>query len=32
MYEGLIRISVGAEDIEDLIYDFNQAVEIFKKP
>ncbi|MEA5085247.1 MAG: aminotransferase class I/II-fold pyridoxal phosphate-dependent enzyme [Lachnospiraceae bacterium] len=30
MYEGLIRISTGAEDIEDLIADFNQALEIFK--
>lgn len=30
MYEGLIRISTGAEDIDDLIEDFNQALEVFK--
>ena len=27
--EGLIRISTGAEDINDLINDFNQALEVF---
>lgn len=29
LYEGLIRISTGAEDINDLINDFNQALEVF---
>lgn len=29
MDEGLIRISIGIEDIEDLIYDFSQALEVF---
>lgn len=29
MYEGLIRISVGAEDICDLIEDFTQALKVF---
>lgn len=28
--EGLIRISVGVEDINDLIYDFSQALNVFK--
>ena len=27
--EGLIRISTGAEDINDLIADFTQALEVF---
>lgn len=30
MYEGLIRISTGAENIDDLIKDFTQALEVFK--
>jgi len=30
MNEGLIRISVGIEDVNDLISDFNQALEVFK--
>lgn len=30
MYEGLIRISTGAENIDDLIEDFTQALEVFK--
>lgn len=30
MYEGLVRISTGTEDINDLIEDFTQALEIFK--
>jgi methionine-gamma-lyase len=30
IYEGIIRISTGAEDIEDLISDFKQALEVFK--
>jgi cystathionine gamma-synthase len=30
MSEGLIRISVGIEDINDLIYDFTQALEVFE--
>ena len=30
MYEGLIRISTGVENIDDLIKDFTQALEIFK--
>jgi Cystathionine beta-lyases/cystathionine gamma-synthases len=29
MYEGLIRISTGAEDIRDLIADFSQALKAF---
>ena len=29
LYEGLIRISTGAEDINDLINDFSQALEVF---
>ncbi len=29
MSEGLIRISVGIEDIADLIHDFKQALEVF---
>ena len=29
MYEGLIRISAGAEDSRDLIADFTQALEVF---
>jgi methionine-gamma-lyase len=29
MYEGLIRISTGAENADDLINDFNQALEVF---
>lgn len=29
MYEGLIRISTGAENVDDLINDFNQALEVF---
>lgn len=31
MYEGLIRVSVGAEDIRDLIEDFTQALGAFDK-
>lgn len=31
MYEGLIRISVGAEDIRDLVEDFTQALTTFDK-
>lgn len=30
MYEGLIRISTGVENIDDLIEDFTQALEVFK--
>lgn len=30
MYDGLIRISTGAEDINDLINDFNQALKVFE--
>jgi cystathionine gamma-synthase len=30
MSEGLIRISVGIEDITDLIHDFTQALEVFE--
>lgn len=30
MYEGLIRISTGAEAIEDLILDFKEALKVFK--
>lgn len=30
MYEGLIRISTGIENINDLIEDFTQALEVFK--
>ena len=30
MYEGLIRISTGVENIDDLIKDFTQALEVFK--
>lgn len=30
VYEDLIRISVGIEDIEDLVQDFRQAIEIMK--
>lgn len=30
MSEGLIRISVGIEDIADLIHDFTQALEVFE--
>ncbi len=30
MNEGLIRISVGIEDVNDLISDFSQALEVFK--
>ena len=29
MNEGLVRISVGIEDVNDLISDFNQALEVF---
>jgi O-succinylhomoserine sulfhydrylase len=29
--EGLIRISVGLEDVDDLIEDFTQAVEVSVK-
>jgi cystathionine beta-lyase/cystathionine gamma-synthase len=30
--DGLVRLSVGIEDVEDLITDFNQAInQIFKK-
>ena len=29
MDEGLIRISTGIEDIDDLIYDFDQALKVF---
>lgn len=31
VYDDLIRVSVGIEDIEDLIEDFRQAIEIIKK-
>lgn len=31
VYDDLIRVSVGIEDIEDLIEDFRQAIEIMKK-
>lgn len=31
MEEGLIRISVGIEDIQDLIADFRQALTVFAK-
>lgn len=30
MYEGLVRISTGVENIDDLIEDFTQALEVFK--
>lgn len=30
MFDGLIRISTGAEDVNDLIDDFTQALEVFK--
>ncbi|MEA4973097.1 MAG: aminotransferase class I/II-fold pyridoxal phosphate-dependent enzyme [Candidatus Metalachnospira sp.] len=29
MHEGLIRISTGAEEVDDLIQDFNNALEVF---
>jgi len=29
LYEGLIRISTGAEEVDDLIQDFNNALEVF---
>ena len=29
LYEGLIRISTGAEDVRDLIEDFSQALKVF---
>lgn len=29
LYEGLIRISTGAEEVDDLIQDFNKALDIF---
>ena len=31
LYEGLIRISTGAENVDDLILDFEQALEVFKR-
>ncbi|MGE5627071.1 MAG: trans-sulfuration enzyme family protein [Solirubrobacterales bacterium] len=31
IHEGLMRVSVGIEDIDDLIYDFDQALEVFDK-
>ena len=31
MEEGLIRISVGIEDVQDLIADFRQALTVFAK-
>lgn len=31
IHEGLMRVSVGIEDIDDLIYDFEQALEVFEK-
>lgn len=30
IHEGLMRVSTGIEDIEDLIYDFEQALEVFE--
>ena len=30
MYEGLIRISTGVENIEDLVEDFTQALTVFQ--
>lgn len=30
MYEGLIRISTGIENIDDLIKDFTQALTVFR--
>lgn len=30
MYEGLIRVSVGAEDIRDILADFDQALQAFE--
>ena len=31
VYDDLIRVSVGIEDIEDLTEDFRQAIEVMKK-